>query len=126
MYEDLVKRLRIAQTLAKFVAEETAKMPNTIFGEAADAIEDLDNRLNLWRNGKILDQKINMPTSAKCSFYHGDEQTAFREVGVCYGTREKEHCECGGDFTKCDMKSDWERVSNYYQFGKAEQLAEDI
>lgn len=41
MYEDLVKRLRTSQTLAEFVAEETAKMPNTIFGEAADAIETL-------------------------------------------------------------------------------------
>lgn len=41
MYEELVKRLRTAQTLAEFVAEETAKMPNTIFGEAADAIETL-------------------------------------------------------------------------------------
>lgn len=26
-----------------------------------------------------------------------------REVGVCYGTKEKEECACGGDRTKCDF-----------------------
>jgi hypothetical protein len=26
-----------------------------------------------------------------------------REVGVCYGTKEKEECTCGGDRTKCDF-----------------------
>lgn len=41
MYEDLVKRLRIDQRLAEIAAEDVAKMPNTIFGEAADAIEEL-------------------------------------------------------------------------------------
>lgn len=26
-----------------------------------------------------------------------------REVVVCYGTKEKEECTCGGDKTKCDF-----------------------
>lgn len=26
-----------------------------------------------------------------------------REVGVCYGTKEKEECICDGDRTKCDF-----------------------
>lgn len=45
MYEELVKRLCTAQRQACLVAEETAKMPNTIFGEAADAIMKLSKEL---------------------------------------------------------------------------------
>lgn len=25
------------------------------------------------------------------------------DVGVCYGTKEREECDCGGDRTKCDF-----------------------
>jgi hypothetical protein len=25
------------------------------------------------------------------------------DVGVCWGTREKDECSCGGDVTKCDF-----------------------
>lgn len=46
MYEELVKRLRIDQRLADFAAEDVAKTPNTIFGEAADAIESLNRDLD--------------------------------------------------------------------------------
>ena len=41
MYEELVKRLRKTQKLAEYAAEDVAKMPNMIFGEAADAIETM-------------------------------------------------------------------------------------
>lgn len=52
----------------------------------------------------------------KCKCYH--QQEAFRNiynpltggtmrqkttVGVCWGTREKEECTCGGDKSKCDF-----------------------
>lgn len=44
MYEELVKRLRKTQKLAEYAAEDVAKMPNMIFGEAADAIEELSRQ----------------------------------------------------------------------------------
>ena len=44
MYDELIKRLR-----------ETPSIPvdAKLHNEAADAIEDLENRLNLWRQDKI-------------------------------------------------------------------------
>ena len=43
MYDDLVKRLR----------EHNGWALNETLDKAADAIEDLENRLNLWRHDKI-------------------------------------------------------------------------
>ena len=37
-----------------------------------------------------------------CLCYH-DEQNFLHECGVCYGTKEKEPCSCGGDPAKCDF-----------------------
>lgn len=37
-----------------------------------------------------------------CICYH-DEPNFLHERGVCYGTKEKEPCSCGGDETKCDF-----------------------
>lgn len=37
-----------------------------------------------------------------CSCYH-DEQNFLHERGVCYGTKEKEPCSCGGNPVKCDF-----------------------
>ncbi len=45
MYEELIKRLR------ECTAEQNGE--KTLWHQAADAIEDLDNRLNLHRQGKI-------------------------------------------------------------------------
>ena len=132
MYEELVKCLRKESEYADLVAymhgirpinpedatAEIAKNLKELFAKAADAIEDLDNRLNLYRKGKItrpVIENIKLPRTAKCYFFQ-DEHDAFGNVGVCYGTREKEHCKCGGDFAKCDMPSDNERVRNAYRF----------
>ena len=45
MYDELIKRLR------ECTAEQNGE--KTLWHQAADAIEDLDNRLNLHRQGKI-------------------------------------------------------------------------
>ena len=45
MYDELIKRLR--ECTAKVNGEKT------LWHQAADAIEDLENRLNLWRQDKI-------------------------------------------------------------------------
>lgn len=39
---------------------------------------------------------------ADCSCYHNDVNF-IGERGVCWGTKEKEPCRCGGDETKCDF-----------------------
>ena len=37
-----------------------------------------------------------------CKCYH-DDINFIGERGVCWGTKEKEPCRCGGDETKCDF-----------------------
>lgn len=37
-----------------------------------------------------------------CECYH-DDINFIGERGVCWGTKEKEPCRCGGDETKCDF-----------------------
>lgn len=39
----------------------------------------------------------------KCYRY---EMNFFHEGGVCYGTKEREPCSCGGDESKCDFYPD--------------------
>lgn len=45
-----------------------------------------------------------------CLCYH-DEQNFLHERGVCYGTKEKEPCSCGGNPVKCDF---YEEVREAY------------
>ena len=45
-----------------------------------------------------------------CLCYH-DEQNFLHERGVCYGTKEKEPCSCGGNPVKCDF---YEEVKEKY------------
>lgn len=45
-----------------------------------------------------------------CLCYH-DEKNFLHECGVCYGTKEKEPCSCGGDPAKCDF---YEEVREKY------------
>ena len=37
-----------------------------------------------------------------CKCYHA-ERNFVGKIGVCYGTKEKEACSCGGDESKCDF-----------------------
>ena len=52
----------------------------------------------------------------KCDCYHTQKERRYTyhpitgqpighdiEVGVCWGTREMDRCDCGGDETKCDF-----------------------
>ena len=52
----------------------------------------------------------------KCDCYHTQQKTRYTynqftgspiphdvEVGVCWGTKETDECNCGGDETKCDF-----------------------
>lgn len=52
----------------------------------------------------------------KCKCYHTQQKTRYTyhpltgspiphdiEVGVCWGTKEADECNCGGDETKCDF-----------------------
>lgn len=71
MYEELIERLR-------HDSESRALMR-----EAADAIEELDNLLNLYRQGKIHSPNNDLPTSAKCG---GDMNVSKTD-------------ECGADMT---------------------------
>ena len=65
----------------------------------------------------------------KCECYHTKEKTTYTYnfrtgapiphdtgVGVCWGTRECDECNCGGDTSKCDF---YEHVRN--KTGKPEQ-----
>lgn len=45
-----------------------------------------------------------------CLCYH-DEQNFLHERGVCYGTKEKDPCSCGGNPVKCDF---YEEVREKY------------
>ena len=45
-----------------------------------------------------------------CLCYH-NEQNFLHEHGVCYGTKEKEPCSCGGNPVKCDF---YEEVREKY------------
>lgn len=51
----------------------------------------------------------------KCSCYIEDRQLAdytplmkpiYKTVSLCFGTRERDECSCGGDRTKCDFYPD--------------------
>ena len=37
-----------------------------------------------------------------CKCYHA-ERNFVRKIGVCWGTKEREACSCGGDAAKCDF-----------------------
>ena len=37
-----------------------------------------------------------------CKSYH-DKENWLHERGVCYGTKEREPCKCGGNESKCDF-----------------------
>ena len=56
---------------------------------------------------------------SKCDCYHTEPKTRYTyhpitgspighdiEVGVCWGTKECEQCDCGGDMTQCDFYPD--------------------
>ena len=45
---------------------------------------------------------------SKCPCYH-DEENWLHERGVCWGTKEREPCSCGGDELKCNF---YEEVRN--------------
>ena len=42
----------------------------------------------------------------KCDCYHehpNNHRSAYGDVGICYGTKEREPCSCGGDIAKCNF-----------------------
>ena len=61
MYEELVKRLKNA---AELLSQDI--WAAGLFAEAADAMQDLENKLNMYRQGKIHRPNNDLPTSAKC------------------------------------------------------------
>lgn len=64
MYDELIKRLR--ETSIDFGESDHVSV---MMIEAADAIEDLDNRLNLWRQDKIrrwIPVTERLPEENKC------------------------------------------------------------
>lgn len=40
-----------------------------------------------------------------CKCYHA-ERNFVGKIGVCWGTKEREACSCGGDESKCDFYED--------------------
>lgn len=42
---------------------------------------------------------------SKCDCWHEVEPFCYNDKinGVCYGTKEREYCQCGGDNAKCDF-----------------------
>lgn len=40
----------------------------------------------------------------KCDAYH-NERNYLGGFGICYGTKEREPCSCGGDYNKCNFYS---------------------
>ena len=40
-----------------------------------------------------------------CKCYHA-ERNFIGKIGVCWGTKEREACSCGGDESKCDFYED--------------------
>lgn len=57
MYDELIKRLRdaakMSEALAVLLPHSEGNATAKLYKEAADAIEDLENKLNLWRQDKI-------------------------------------------------------------------------
>ena len=66
MYDDLVGELHIVASGVQ------SKRRRELLEKAANAIEELDNLLNLYRQGKICRPNNDLPTSAKCG---GDMNT---------------------------------------------------
>lgn len=55
--------------------------------------------VELKRIEKIFDMAVEPMI---CSCYH-DDQNCLQKRGVCWGTKEREPCTCGGDPTRCDF-----------------------
>lgn len=82
---------------------EMSQMPLNIPDEMRYKIDIVDNL------------KHNDPDYFKCDSYHTEERytsldfnmfgnsVRTKEVGVCWGTREREKCTCGGDKRKCNF-----------------------
>ena len=84
----------------------------------------------------------------KCNCYHTQKKLRYTynqftgapiphdiEVGVCWGTKETEECNCGGDMTQCDFypevrKKGRESVSiqdaiNHFQYGISHDIFQE-
>lgn len=48
-----------------------------------------------WSGNTYINPKLN---SVKCDCYHIENG-----IPVCWGTKETEHCSCGGNSSKCDF-----------------------
>lgn len=67
-----------------------------IFGQSIIEIWAFSiNELLSWSKDTYINPKLN---SVKCDSYHIENG-----IPVCWGTKETEHCICGGNPSKCDF-----------------------
>ena len=80
----------------------------------------------------------------KCDYYIEDRQLVdytplmkpvYKTVALCFGTKEREQCSCGGDRTKCDFypevrKKGRENISiqdaiNHFKYGISHDIFQE-
>ena len=59
-----------------------------------------------------------------CSCYH-DEKNFLGKRGVCWGTKEREACSCGGDAAKCDFYPDKRKMKKETNYDRVHALDEE-
>ena len=99
-YEQLIKALQIAAKYYDSSTDCVAGATHEILCQAASAIKNLLDELHIIDRLTASVNKI----ESKCQCYRTEYGN-----NVCYGTKEKEVCSCGGDKRKCDF---YEEVRN--------------
>ena len=59
-----------------------------------------------------------------CSCYQ-DKKNFLGKRGVCWGTKEREACSCGGDASKCDFYPEKRKLKKKTNYAKLHALDEE-
>ena len=99
-YNKLIEALQITAKYYDFPSDGVTGATHEILCQAENAIKNLLDELNAIDRLAASANKI----KPKCQCYRTEYGN-----NVCYGTKEKEICSCGGDRHKCDF---YEEVRN--------------
>ena len=99
-YHNLIDALQITAKYYDYSSNGVIGATHEILCQAASAIKNLLDELHIIDRLTASVNKI----ESKCQCYRTEYGN-----NVCYGTKEKEVCSCGGDRHKCDF---YEEVRN--------------
>lgn len=110
-YERLTDKDWHITKLSNSIKEDTRRMLKRLW--------DLENKIE---QGTLIEATSAEKETTICDGYHTETELYYiydmftgkpspmkTEVGVCWGTKERDRCECGGDRKKCDF---YETVRN--------------